>query len=537
MLAVPFALAGPAPEAGAVVAVLLVACALVARSDRMRALAMSGALLLAPVLLVSDIWDSPQMEVVRDHSGAALAAAAVGLVALSLLATLMARQPLLLPVLTVAALPFRIPIEVGGSTSNLLVPLYLVVAAGALAFIVPALRADPEAPPPPRAWQPGWLERLLALFIVLYGVQATYSADFEKALQQIAFFYVPFALLFVLLAQIDWTPRLLRWCFGVLVGLALIFSGIGYVEYLTRHIFLNPKLIASNELHTYFRTNSVFFDPNIYGRFLVVAMLAVAATLLHTRRRELLIGGSIVLAALWAGLVLTLSQSSFVALLVGLATLAVLAWGVRRTLLPTLAVVLVAGAAVLITPSTFGIDLNNLDASTSGRSGLVTSGGSLFADRPLQGFGSGAFEAEYRDRNGREGGDAAATSHTIPVTVASEQGVIGLIAYLALLAAAFARLLRGAAGTPARAFVAAAFLALIVHTLIYAAFLEDPLTWALLGIGTALAAQVVREPRRRRAGAAASVAAAQELSDGSALPKPGAAGGRRLTTDSSLPAT
>ena len=39
----------------------------------------------------------------------------------------------------------------------------------------------------------------------------------------------------------------------------------------------------------------------------------------------------------------------------------------------------------------------------------------------------------------------------------------------------------------ARAGIAAAFVALIVHTLLYAAFLEDPLMWALLGAGVALA--------------------------------------------------
>ena len=39
------------------------------------------------------------------------------------------------------------------------------------------------------------------------------------------------------------------------------------------------------------------------------------------------------------------------------------------------------------------------------------------------------------------------------------------------------RLLRGASGSVARSAVAAAFLALLFHTLVYAAFLEDPLTW------------------------------------------------------------
>ena len=495
-----FALVGPLPKAGAVVAVLLAAAALLAREPRQRAFAMAGALLLAPVLLLADIWDSPQLAVVRDHP---LPSAVGGVVALGVvcaLALLMTRQALVLPLLVLAALPFRVPIEVGGTTSNLLVPLYLVIAAGALAAIVRGFRAPVTASGDLRAtspfWSPGWLERLLALSVALYGIQATYSADVDKALQQIAFFIVPFALLFVLLAQIEWTLRLLRLCLGLLVGLALAFSAIGYVEYATKHIFLNPKLLASNDLHTYFRTNSVFFDPNIYGRFLVVAMLAVVATMLQTARAKTVWIGAAVLAVLWGGLVLTLSQSSLGALLVGLATLAVLRWGAKRVLLPAAAVVAVAAAAVLATPSTFGVNLHNLDSSSSGRSQLVSGGGDLFAARPIEGYGSGAFVVEYRRHEGRHlPSDAATASHTIPVTVAAEQGVIGLIAYLALLAAALARLLGRAAGlSVARSAVAAAFLALVFHTLVYAAFLEDPLTWALLGIGTALAAAVAPRP-------------------------------------------
>jgi hypothetical protein len=48
-------------------------------------------------------------------------------------------------------------------------------------------------------------------------------------------------------------------------------------------------------------------------------------------------------------------------------------------------------------------------------------------------------------------------------------------------------LLQGARREPARAAIAAAFLALIFHTLLYADFLEDPVSWALLGTGAALA--------------------------------------------------
>jgi len=513
-LALPLALAGPLPKAGAVVAVLLAAGSLLAREPRQRAFAMAGALLLAPVLLLADIWDSPQLAVVRDHPLPSAAGGVVAIGAVVALAWAMARNVLVLPLLVLAALPFRVPIEVGGTTSNLLVPLYVVIAAGALAAVARGLRegtgfrapatARGDLPATSPRWTPGWLERLLALSVALYGIQATYSADFDKALQQIAFFVVPFALLFVLLAQLDWTPRLLRLCLGLLVGLALAFSAIGCVEYATKHIFLNPKLLASNDLHTYFRTNSVFFDPNIYGRFLVVAMLAVAATMLSAARSRTVWLGAAVLAALWAGLVLTLSQSSLGALLVGLATLAVLRWGARRVLLPAFAVIVLVAAAVLATPSTFGVNLHNLDSSSSGRTQLVRGGGDLFAARPIEGYGSGSFVHEYRRLESRRlAPDAATASHTIPVTVAAEQGLIGLLAYFALLAAAFARLLRGAAASVARSAIAAAFLALVFHTLVYAAFLEDPMTWALLGAGTALAAAAAPQPTREPADAAA----------------------------------
>ena len=48
--------------------------------------------------------------------------------------------------------------------------------------------------------------------------------------------------------------------------------------------------------------------------------------------------------------------------------------------------------------------------------------------------------------------------------------------------------------TPARAAVLAAFVALLVHTIAYAAFYEDPIVWVLLAAGASLAAVPVRDP-------------------------------------------
>jgi len=201
-----------------IIVALLAAVAVLARPPRTRALATAGALVLTPVLLLVQVWDTPQLHPLRNHPLYTAIGAALALVALGLLAWLFARKPRLFPVLAVIAMPFRLPIETGGQTANLLVPLYFVIAAGALAWLVPRLRGggvDPDERPR------GWLEWALLGFVVLYAVQATYSLNFDKALDQVVFFYVPFALLFMLLSRVDWDRRLLMQCFAAFAALLL----------------------------------------------------------------------------------------------------------------------------------------------------------------------------------------------------------------------------------------------------------------------------------------------------------------------------
>jgi hypothetical protein len=122
-----------------IIAALLAAGALVAPAPRARAAAMLGALILAPIILGFHIADSDQVDPLRDHPAVAAGAGALAVVVVAALAVLFSRRPGWLPVAAVAALPFRVPIASGGSTANLLVPLYLVVAAGALGYAVPRL--------------------------------------------------------------------------------------------------------------------------------------------------------------------------------------------------------------------------------------------------------------------------------------------------------------------------------------------------------------------------------------------------------------
>jgi O-antigen ligase len=493
------ALHGPLPKVGVLALALLAATALLAPRWSARAWAVLGALVLAPVLLLDDIWHSPQLSIVHRHPALAAAGGVVIAAAVLALAWAITRRRWLAAPLVVATLPFRIPIEAGGTTKNLLVPLYLVVGASALAYVFEGLRADTD--PPRSRGGVAWLERLLALMVVLYGAQSLYSSDFEEALQHMVFFYVPFTLMFCLLRSLDWTPRLLRGCLELVAALALLFAAIGFVEYATKTIILNPKLVVQNDLHAYFTVNSVFFDPNIFGRFLALVMVALAAVLLHTRRTSQQLGLTAILAVLWAGLVLTLSRSSLGALLLGLGTLATLRWRLTRTLLIAAAVVAVGAVALLSLRNTFGLN-QGLNGASSGRSGLISGGIHMFSERPIGGYGSGSFAVQYRAEHPGTG-DTLNASHAIAVTIAAEQGLVGELAYLALVLTAALVLLRGARNDPARAALGAAFIALILHTNLYADFLEDPLTWTLLGVGAALAgaAAELRPERlgRRRA--------------------------------------
>jgi O-antigen ligase len=351
-------------------------------------------------------------------------------------------------------------------------------------------------------------------FVVLYAVQATYTGDFTNALKQVVFFYVPFALLFVLLRRVRWQRRLIVACLGVLVALALIFAAIGFYEYSRHEVLLNPSVVAANQIEPYFRVNSLFFDPNIYGRFLALVMLVSAVAMLWSSRRRQVLAAAGVLLVLWGGLMTSVSQSSIGALLLGLAVIAALRWEVRRTI-EISAILLVAGAVFLaIAGSAVHFNLGSSKSannSTNGRYSLVKGGLNLFADRPLQGFGSGSFEKQYRRHQHSSSNNAVSASHTIPITVAAEQGVVGLAVYVALVIACFARLFsRGIRGSPERIALAAAFAGLVLHTMLYADFLEDPVTWTLLAIGTALAVSPrgrVRRPSAARDEPATAVTA------------------------------
>jgi O-antigen ligase len=541
-----------AAAAGAAGAILL-------PPGRLRAAAMLAALVLFPVLILGDQWHSHQIADLRRSTGRLLGLGALGLAITAALAYAFRRWPILLPLAIVAALPFRVPLHSGGDTANLLVPLYLVIAGGVVAMALvtwkegggvgrdaasrfshgpPGERRSPRGEKPSTlADPPALLQYILAGVVLLYAVQVLYSEDFSKGLQNVCFFFVPFSLVYGLLREVRWDRKLLVAVLWVIGAEAVCFVLVGSIEWLSRSLFWNDQVIRSNEFHTYFRVNSVFWDPNIYGRYLALVAVVAMSALLWARERRALSLLAALIAVVWIGLVPTFSQSSYAALLAGLAVLAALRWSLKWTAIAVAASV-VAISAIMILSGSFSLNRFNID--TSGRGNLISGGVHLFTQRPVYGYGSGSFPKAYR-HHVRTKKAPVSVSHTEPVTIAAEQGLIGLAAYLALVIAALwtmatglrpsllklaASRASGAVGGPApedalataggggspaatgparladgvsatrpapvvaRAAILATFVALLVHTMAYAGFFEDPITWVLLAAAASLATRV-----------------------------------------------
>ena len=490
--------------AGVLLAVAAAAATILLPRGRLRVAAMLVAVALSPVLILGDQWHTAQIADLRGDTGRVIALLAIAAGAVAALGALFYRWPRLLPLLIVFALPFRVPLEAGGDTANLLVPLYLVIAGGVIAAAL-RVRAPNFAstraggvvggdhPPrggggPPTATGPARRRALpivLATVVVLYALQLLYSEDFSKGLQNVCFFLVPFTVAYGLIRDVEWDRRLLTWVLVLVAAEAVAFVAVGSVEYATRELFWNDQVIRANDFHTYFRVNSVFWDPNVYGRYLALVIVLATATLLWVRGRRDFALLTVLVAVLWLGLAQTFSQSSYIALLAGLAALAAIRWSWKWTLVAVVAVLLVGSS---------GFDADTLNKDTSGRSNLISGGVDLFAERPLWGYGSGSFEEAYRVN--RENQDApVSASHTQPVTVLAEQGLIGFAAYIALIGVALSTMSTGIrTSSAARPAVLAAFVALLVHTMSYAGFFEDPITWVLLAVGASLAAAPVANP-------------------------------------------
>jgi hypothetical protein len=470
---------------GGPIACLGLALLLVAKTQRDRIAGLGFAAFGACVLGAALAPDRPV-----ELLGGSFAALAIGLA----LALVFRRLPWLLPLAALACVPARVGVHVGHASTKLLLPLYVVVLGATILLAWDLVAGDR------RIRELRALAWPLAAYLAWTGVSILWSKDVGEGAVELLAFYVPFTLLALTIARLPWSTLGLRALYVQLTAMAVGFAAVGFYQYDTRDIFQNPKVINSNAYAPYFRVNSVFWDPSVYGRFLVVAMAPSLVLIVLGRSLRFSFVATAALVVTWLGLLISFSQSSFAALLVVVVGAAFVVWRWRSLIAVVLAFAVLAGIAVAqpqIRRTLEHHTSKGLNSASSGRRDLIANGIRIAVAHPALGVGVGGFKRAYADRvhlNGKDPKKAA--SHDTPVTVAAETGLPGFALFALLLVAVFRQAFRRAGQVGLVSGLALA--AIFCHSLFYNAFFEDPMTWMLFGLvalASPLLVPVVRNER------------------------------------------
>lgn len=426
----------------------------------------------------------------RLASPAGAVAALFALGALAVAASLMVRHPGWVPVAVLVVAPLRPPISFGSgggfplaiaSNGQLgrLLPLYFVLAAAALALVWRAFHSR-SAQAAVRA-----LPRVVALpaaaFVAVACLSLVWADQLQPAVELLSYFILPFALLLAVLGRSpfpDWAPKALA---RAAIALGTLFALVGLYQAATGNLFFYaPNLEVSNANSNFFRVTSLFGDPSLYGRHVVLAM-AVLLVCLALQRIDLRLGIGL-LVVLWLGLSFSYSQSSMVALVGVTLAVAFVTGGrsVRRVVVGGLVVVLLLGAGLLASIEVRG---QSLRRETSDRTQRIQDTTRVIKADPLIGVGIGNQAQASRRLSGRDRPTPNFVSHTTPLTVAAELGVLGLALYAWLLVGGARAILAVWRLEPGLGLaLGACGLVLFTHALFYPGFLEDPLTWVVLAV-------------------------------------------------------
>jgi O-antigen ligase len=402
------------------------------------------------------------------------------------LAAAFVRVPAAAPVALLLAAPFRLSAGLGKEQAFLLLPFYAVLVAAAAAFAWLVLRGKPLALVPALVAVP------IATLAGLSGLSLLWARDPHEGTIELFFFYFPFALLLTIVARTplrEWSWRALA---TALIALTSVFAAIGvYQAWSHTDLIAKQDVQLTNAYAAFFRVTSIFQDPSVYGRHLVLGIVVLLSALWLSQVRPAL--GLPVLALLAAGLYFSYSQTSFVSLFAGVVVVSLMAGdALTRRLVVGVSAVLVVVAAVAVFTVGGGDSARKV---TSDRLPLARVTWPVYAQHPVVGVGIGSQPLMSRREANARKQKKKNVSHTTPLTVAAELGTVGLLVYLALLAAlARAIQLVWQRHRGVGLALAGSLTALVVQSLFYGGFFEDPFVW---GIAALAAAALTFVPERR----------------------------------------
>ncbi len=203
---------------------------------------------------------------------------------------------------------------------------------------------------------------------------------------------------------------------GLLLAASCWLAVVSLVNYYTGHGFLSPQGFRA-------RGNGAFEDPNDTALALVPAVPLALAGLFGRRAAPARWTCAAILGLLFWALYLTNSRGGFLALALALLVFASLRYGARGAV----AGALLCTVVLLFGPSRIEAAMGG-DDSAAGRIGAWAAGLRLFLARPLSGVGMDQFD-QYHEL----------TAHNTFVLVLAEMGVLGAVAWTALVGSVLRR--------------------------------------------------------------------------------------------------
>jgi len=185
------------------------------------------------------------------------------------------------------------------------------------------------------------------------------------------------------------------------------------------------------------RVAAFFYDPNYLAGFLSVGVTTAAAVLVHSRRARVALSATAVLVLSAAALIATYSRTGWIGALIGIVAVVLTAPRRRRVMLVVLglAVVLIAVAVApgAITSRFSSILDYRRDMSNATRVYMIGSALQMARDNWQSGTGLGAFAVAYPAYKNPLALGYILKPHEVPLALAAETGVAGVVAVFALL--------------------------------------------------------------------------------------------------------
>jgi len=328
--------------------------------------------------------------------------------------------------------------------------LFMLVAPALVALAVGRwlFAGDPVG----RGWRPAlWL---LVFYGAVCSASLLYASASDRTAEALLNYGDGVAIVLAMTLYLR-TPRDLERTVWALIAAGGILASLAVFQQLTNAVDRTFGGFSRVELRNIYDRNAGFrsegpVSANYFALILVAVVPLAVERVLHARggRARLLAGAS--LGAAVAAIVFTYSRGGLVAL--GMCCVPMLlVWVPRRRLVP----LMVTGglAAVSIAPFVLPADyMQRLGALTQvvsaaqgdvprdnalrGRLSEVTSAAMMFGDHPLVGVGYGNFEIHYpryAQQLGLDGRREERQAHSLYLEVAAETGVVGLLAFGALL--------------------------------------------------------------------------------------------------------